>query len=208
MPVNTQIIASCSIAGGAVPSEVVLLPIGRQMISRRRLHPVERSGRSVIGHRLHRRLGVEHCPLERQRVAAEGAAVVPLELAVAVEVDGEGFDVVVEAELAHGPEHVLRRDRLPLLPLAPLVRLAGDEADVLRHALLDRLLRVVGDLGVGREHLPHDPDHVGDRHEAVLLPHGALAAAPGDGAAAPGVAAVAARPTIGRLRRRHPAACM
>lgn len=99
---------------------------------------------------------------------------VGLGVAVAVEEEGEGLDVVVEAELGHGPQHVLGGDGLALLALAPLVGLPSDEADVLRHALLDRLLRVVRYLGVRRQDPTHYPNHVRYRHEPVLLPHRAL----------------------------------
>jgi ABC-type molybdate transport system ATPase subunit len=34
-----------------------------------------------------------------------------------------------------------------------------------------QLLGVVLDLGVRREHATHDPDHVRNRHQTVLLPH-------------------------------------
>lgn len=111
---------------------------------------------------------------DRQGLAADGAAVVALELTVALEVEAERLDVVVEAKLAHGPEDILRGDGLALLSLASLVGLAGDEADVLRHAFLDRLLGIIRDLGMGWQHLPHDTDHVGDWHEPVLLPYCAL----------------------------------
>lgn len=109
-----------------------------------------------------------HHPLH-EGLPPQGAALASIELAVAVQVDGEGLDVVVEPELAHGPQHVLGGDGLALLALAAVVGLAGDEADVLGHAFLDGLLGVVGDLGVRGKDLAHDPDHVGYRHEAVLL---------------------------------------
>lgn len=108
---------------------------------------------------------------ELEGLPPDGAAVVALQLAIAVEEQREGLDIVVEAELVHGPQHVLGGDGLALLSLAPLVGLAGDEADVLGDALLDHLLGVVRDLGVGRQHPAHDADHVGDRHEAILLTH-------------------------------------
>ena len=66
-----------------------------------------------------------------------------LGLAVAVEVEGERANVVVEAEFPHCPKHVLCGDGLPLLALAAIVGFGGDEADILGHALLDRLLGVV-----------------------------------------------------------------
>ncbi|EYU27657.1 hypothetical protein MIMGU_mgv1a014790mg [Erythranthe guttata] len=115
---------------------------------------------------------VEH-PLD-QRLTPQGAALAAVELAVAVEVDGEGLDVVVEAELAHGPQDVLGRDGLPLLALAAVVGFAGDEADVLRHAFLYRLLCVVRNLRMRRKDLAHDSDHVCYRHEPVLLADDAL----------------------------------
>ncbi|CAA6669869.1 unnamed protein product [Spirodela intermedia] len=116
---------------------------------------------------------------EASRLPPEGtSAVVTLGLAIALKEEGEGLDVVVEAELAHGPEEVLGCDGLTLLLLAPLVCLAGDEADVLRHTLLDGLLRVIGDLRMRRQHPAHDPYHVRNGHKPVLLPHHRSSAAP------------------------------
>lgn len=91
-----------------------------------------------------------------------------------MEVFGDEIDVVVEPELAHYPEDVLRCGGLLMLALTPLVGLSGDEADVLGDALLDHLLVIVGDLGVGRDDLSHDPDDVRDGHEQILLPHGTV----------------------------------
>ncbi len=83
--------------------------------------------------------------------------------------------------------------RLPLLLLALVAGLAGDEADVLGHALLDGFLGVLGDLQrkererygrrgtghvqgearchlcVSRKHSLHDASNVGHRQVAVLL---------------------------------------
>jgi hypothetical protein len=135
-----------------------------------RRHVVARGGRVGLEHHL---LVVVVVLAAASSPAHGGGADAPrlaLELAVAVEVDAERVDVVVEAEAAHGPEHVLGGDGLALLALAPLVGLPRDEADVLGHALLDRLLGVVRDLGVRRQHAPHDADHVRDRHQTVLLP--------------------------------------
>jgi len=39
---------------------------------------------------------------------------------------------------------------------------------------LDGLLGVIGDFGMRREDLTHDPYNVGDGHESILLPNGAL----------------------------------
>ena len=47
--------------------------------------------------------------------------------------------------------------------------LAGDEADKLGNAFLDRVLGVLGDFAVGRKSLFHDPADVGDREVPVLL---------------------------------------
>nr|GMC77124.1 hypothetical protein TorRG33x02_100610 [Ipomoea batatas] len=82
----------------------------------------------------------------------------------------EGLDVLLEAERSHRPEKIVAVDRFPLLSLALVGRLAGDEADELRHALLHRLLGVLRDLRVRRQRLLHDPAHVGYRQEPVLLP--------------------------------------
>ncbi|KAI3441099.1 uncharacterized protein J3R85_002773 [Psidium guajava] len=88
---------------------------------------------------------------------------------VPVEVHLEGGDVVLEAKGGHGPEEVVAIDGLALLALALVRGLAGDEADELRDALLDGLLGLLGDLGVRGEGPLHDPAHVGNRQEPVLL---------------------------------------
>ncbi|KAK3411591.1 hypothetical protein EUGRSUZ_I00332 [Eucalyptus grandis] len=100
---------------------------------------------------------------------AGGAALVALGLVVPVEVHLEGGNVVLEAEGGHGPEEVVAVDGLALLTLALVRGLPGDEADELRDTLLDGLLGLLGDLGVRREGPLHDPAHVGDRQESVLL---------------------------------------
>uniref|UniRef100_A0A0A9GEY4 Uncharacterized protein n=1 Tax=Arundo donax TaxID=35708 RepID=A0A0A9GEY4_ARUDO len=101
---------------------------------------------------------------------ATGGHLLALELAELVEVELERLDVVLEAERGHGPEEVVAVDGLALLALALVGGLAGDEGDELGDALLHRLLGVLGDLGVGRKRLLHDPAHVRDRQEPVLLP--------------------------------------
>jgi hypothetical protein len=92
-----------------------------------------------------------------------------LYLAELVEVVLERIDVVLEAERGHGPEQVVAVDGLALLALALVGGLPGDEGDELGHALLHRLLGVLADLGVRRQRLLHDPAHVRDRQEPVLL---------------------------------------
>jgi hypothetical protein len=101
-----------------------------------------------------------------------GGDLLALELAELVEVELERLDVVLEPQRGHGPEQVVAVDGLALLALALVGGLAGDEGDELGDALLHRLLGVLGDLGVGRERLLHDPAHVRDRQEPVLLPRG------------------------------------
>jgi hypothetical protein len=81
----------------------------------------------------------------------------------------ERRDIAMEAEVLHGPHDVLGGDGLAVLTAAPLVGLAGDEADELRHTLLDQLLGFVCDHGVGREPPAHHADHVRERHQPVLL---------------------------------------
>lgn len=117
-----------------------------------------RRRRPVFGSTLHK--GIRTC-----------GGTVGLGLAVAAEEEGEGLHVVVEAELAHGPQHVVGGDGLALLALAALVGLAGDEADVLGDALLDGLLGVVGDLCMGRKDTAHDAYDVGYGHVLVLFSH-------------------------------------
>ena len=55
-------------------------------------------------------------------------------------------------------------------PALSLHSLAGDEGDKLGEALLHRLLGVLGNLGVGRQHPLHDAADVGDGQVAVLVP--------------------------------------
>ncbi|CAH9123279.1 unnamed protein product [Cuscuta epithymum] len=104
----------------------------------------------------------------------------PFQLPVLIEVHFERGDVILESEGGDRPEDVVAVDRLPLLPLALVGGLAGDEADELRHALLDALLGVLGDLPAGRDDLLHDPADIGDWEELVLF----LVADFGAGAAA------------------------
>jgi hypothetical protein len=101
--------------------------------------------------------------------AAEDGGLLALGLAVAVEVGLERGDVGLEAERGHGPEQVVAVDGLALLALALVGGLPRDEADELRHALLHRLLGLLGDLGVRGQRLLHDARHVRDRQEPVLL---------------------------------------
>jgi hypothetical protein len=97
--------------------------------------------------------------------APEDGGLLALGLAVAVEVGLERGDVGLEAERGHGPEQVVAVDGLALLALALVGGLPRDEADELGHALLHRLLGLLGDLGVGGQRLLHDARHVGDRQE-------------------------------------------
>lgn len=55
-----------------------------------------------------------------------------LDIAVTLEVEGEGLEVVVEPKLAHSPKEIFGGDDLALLLLAPFVGLTCHEADVLR----------------------------------------------------------------------------
>ncbi|KAJ8524521.1 hypothetical protein ON010_g16597 [Phytophthora cinnamomi] len=90
-------------------------------------------------------------------------------LAVLLQVELERLHVAVEAQRAHGPDDVVAVDGLALLLLALVAGLARDERDELAHALLHRLLAVLGDLGRGRQRHLHDARDVGGGQEAVLL---------------------------------------
>lgn len=105
-------------------------------------------------------------------------------LAVAREEERERLNVIVKAELGHGPQHVLGGDSLALLALATVIGFTSDEANVLRHTLLYSLLGVVRYFRMRRENPPHNSDDVGNRHVLVLLPDHtravhALSATPG-----------------------------
>lgn len=112
-------------------------------------------------------------PLD-ERLPPQGAALPAIKLTVAMQVHSERLNVIVKPELAHRPQHVLSSDGLPLLALATVVGFTGDEADVLGNAFLDGLLGIVRYLGVRGQDFAHDPDHVGDGHEPVLLPDNAF----------------------------------
>jgi hypothetical protein len=113
--------------------------------------------------------GVVGWPSCGARGGRGGGGAVALDLAVLVEVPAHGVDVVVEAEGAEGPADVVAVDGLALLLVALVGGLAGDEADELGDALLNGLLGLLGDLGVGGQDLLHDAAHVGDGKKAVLL---------------------------------------
>lgn len=93
----------------------------------------------------------------------------PLNLPVLIQVGLEGDHIVLEPEGRDGPDDVVAVDGLPLLPLALVGGLPSDEADELRHALLDRLLGVLRDLAVHREDLLHYPSNVCYGQEPVLF---------------------------------------
>ena len=67
-------------------------------------------------------------------------------LSVFLEIDFEGFYIIVKAERWHGKEDVFSVDGLAFFLVAPLAGLTGDEADELGHTLLDAFLGVLGNL--------------------------------------------------------------
>lgn len=115
-------------------------------------------------------------------LVASGDGLLSLDLAEALEVNFERFHVVLESQGCHRPQKVIAVDCLALLALALVGSFAGDETYELRHAFLHGLFGVLGDLGVRRQSLFHDPADVGDWKEAVLFPRRQLAEA-----AVPGV---------------------
>jgi hypothetical protein len=87
------------------------------------------------------------------------ATVSALTLAHALDVGPECHDVVIDAKALYNQDDVLARDHHAVVTLALLFGLIGDNADELQHALLDQLLGILGDLGVGQEHPVHDAYH-------------------------------------------------
>lgn len=79
-------------------------------------------------------------------------------LAVLGEVDLERLNVLIEAQCAHRPQNIVSIDRFPLLLLALIARLAGDEGNEFRYALLNAFFRVLAHLGRYRKHSLHDPN--------------------------------------------------
>jgi hypothetical protein len=120
---------------------------------------------------------VVRCAVAVPHGAAEDGGLLALDLAEAVEVRLERADEGLEAQRGHGPEQVVAVDGLALLALALVGGLPGHEADELGHALLHRLLGLLGDLGVRRQRLLHDARHVRDGKEPVLLLRRRVAAA-------------------------------
>lgn len=86
-----------------------------------------------------------------------------------MQVESQGFDVVIKPYLTHGPEHILGRDSLALLVLATVVGFPSHEANELGHAFLDGLFRVIRYLDMWRQGFSHDSDDVGYWHETVLF---------------------------------------
>lgn len=86
---------------------------------------------------------VHRSPLHHQRRLSSHRPSIPFHLPVPMKIHCQRLHVIIESQLAHRPQHIFRRYRLSLLPLAPLVRFSRYEAYELRHALLYRLLRVV-----------------------------------------------------------------
>jgi len=93
----------------------------------------------------------------------------PLHLPVLVQVNLERVHILLEPQCGHGPQQVITVDGFPLLLLALIRGFTCYEADELRHALLHGFLGLLGDLGVRRQRLLHDPAHVGYGKEPVLL---------------------------------------
>lgn len=92
-----------------------------------------------------------------------------LELPVLIQIYLERLHVVFEAKGGHPPEKIIAVDGFPLLSLALVRGLAGNEADELRHTFLHRLLRVFGDFRIPRQRPLHYPPHVRYGEQAILL---------------------------------------
>ena len=77
-------------------------------------------------------------------------------------VNREDFGIFIKPERLQRVDHIFPRYSFSFLALAPLHRLAGDEADELRDAGLDALLRRLADLGFAVQRVFHYPPDVGD----------------------------------------------
>ena len=89
-----------------------------------------------------RQLVVKTSAIERQPFSANFINY----LSVLLQVNLQRFHVTLEAQGVHREQDVFSVDRLPLLHVAPLARLARYETDELGHALLDALPGVLRDL--------------------------------------------------------------
>ncbi|MFS7931883.1 hypothetical protein Hanom_Chr04g00361281 [Helianthus anomalus] len=106
-----------------------------------------------------------------------GPTFATISLPVAMEVQGQGLEVVLEPELAHCPKNVFSGYSLPLLALAPVISFASHEADELGNTFLDCLFGIIRDLGIAREDVSHDTNHVCYRHQPVLFSNNAFVVA-------------------------------
>jgi hypothetical protein len=79
------------------------------------------------------------------------------------------LNVRVEAQRTHRPQYIVAVNRLALLLDAFVTRLRRDEANKLGHALLDRLLGILADLGVRGQDRLHDSGDVRDGQIPILL---------------------------------------
>ena len=77
--------------------------------------------------------------------------------------------VVLESELVQRVQQIVPVDSLAVTPLAPLTCLAGNEGDVLTHALLDGLASLLRDFCILRQGFFHYAADVRYRQVPVLL---------------------------------------
>ena len=92
----------------------------------------------------------------------------PDSLSVLGQVQFEWFYVFVKAKCGHGPQQVIPIDGLAFFLQTLVAGFGCNEGDELRHALLDCFLGVLGNLGIVRQSVFHNPCNVGYRKIAVL----------------------------------------
>lgn len=77
--------------------------------------------------------------------------------------------VTIESERAQSPTDVVPVHRLPVLLVAPVGGLAGDEAYELGGAFLECFFGFFRDLGIWGEGFLHDPPYIRDREQFIVL---------------------------------------
>lgn len=129
---------------------------------------------------------------------------IPFRLSILVQIPPHGLRIVVEAQIGKSPAYIISIHGLSLLLVALVGRLSRNEADEFRHALLHRFFGVLRDLRIRGQDLLHDPPHIRDREEAVLLLDGApFARPPRGGGRGALVATVKALRVVGATTLRH-----
>jgi len=98
-----------------------------------------------------------------------GRIVTLCRLAIFLQVHFQRLDIIVKAERSHGKQNIFTIDSFTLLHVTSVTRFRCDKGDKLRHALLNTLTRILGNLPSLWNGSLHDLGNVCYRQEAILL---------------------------------------